>query len=105
MFVLVEKHSRLLGGSRPPAKPGDVWDDMSGTVHACNPHGRSHTFCGRLIVGESRGWFVGEDTDEIARVTCRTCHTILWKQDQEAEDEGLSWAAAGEAAQHPKERW
>lgn len=77
MFTVVEKHSRLLGGGRGPAKPGDVWDDMSGTVHACNPHGRSRTLCGRLIVGEHRGWFVGEESDEAAVVTCRTCHSIL----------------------------
>ena len=77
MFVLVEKHSRLLGTSRRIPQPGDTWDDMSGTVHACSPHGRSHTLCGRLIVGEHRGWFVGEDSDEAGRVTCRTCHSIL----------------------------
>jgi len=83
MFVIVEKHSRLLGGGRGPAKPGDVWDGMSGTVHGFNPHGRSHTFCGRLIVGEHAGWFVGEDTDEAGRVTCRTCHSILRKRGEE----------------------
>jgi hypothetical protein len=80
VFVVVEKYTRLLGGARRPPKPGDVWDDMSGSVHGCNPHGRSHTFCGRLIVGEDDGWFVGEDTDEPGRVTCRTCHTIIRKR-------------------------
>jgi hypothetical protein len=83
MFVLVEKHSRLLGTSRRVPVPGDVWDDMSGTVHACSPHGRSHTFCGRLIVGEHRGWFVGDECDEAAQVTCRTCHAILRARGEE----------------------
>lgn len=83
MFTIVEKHSRLLGTSRREPLAGDVWDDMSGTVHACNPHGRSHTFCGRLIVGERRGWFLGEETDEAGRVTCRACHSILRKRGEE----------------------
>lgn len=80
MFVIVEKHSRLLGTSRRVPLPGDTWDDVSGTVHAASPHGRSHTFCGRRIVGETQGWFFGEETDEAGRVTCRTCHTILRKR-------------------------
>lgn len=83
MFVLVEKHTRLLGGARRPPKPGDVWDETSGNTHGCNPHGRSHTFCGRLIVGAHAGWFVGEDTDEAARVTCRVCHSILRRRGED----------------------
>jgi hypothetical protein len=83
MFVLVEHHTRLLGTGRRVPLPGDQWDDMSGTVHACDPHGRSHTLCGRLIVGERRGWFVGDDCDEAALVTCARCHYILRKRGEE----------------------
>lgn len=81
MFVIVEKHSRLLGGGRGPAQPGDVWDDMSGTVHAAS-RGRNRTFCGRRIAGEHRGWFINDTTDEAGRVTCRTCHSILRKRSE-----------------------
>lgn len=80
MFMTVEKHSRLLGTSRRVPLPGDVWDDMSGTVHAASHSASRHTICGRLIIGESRGWFFGDDTDEAGRVTCRTCHSILRKR-------------------------
>jgi predicted RNA-binding Zn-ribbon protein involved in translation (DUF1610 family) len=83
MFVLVEHHTKLLGGARRPPKPGDQWDEMSGNAHACNPHGRSHTFCGRLIVGSREGWFVGDDCGEAGLVTCATCHSILRKRGEE----------------------
>lgn len=55
---------------------------MSGMTHACNPHGRSHTYCGRLITSH-RGWFIAEDCEESARVMCAKCHAILRMQGEE----------------------
>lgn len=42
----------------------------------------------------------------LARGRCDICriHGAL-DPDEAAEDEGLAWAAEGEAAQHPRERW
>lgn len=37
---------------------------------------------------------------------CLLVESVLTRTpDEQAEDEGLRWAADGEAAQHPKERW
>jgi hypothetical protein len=82
-FIVVEHHTKLLGTSRRIPKPGDTWDDMSGTVHASKPDGRRRTLCGRLIIGERSGWFVGDNTDEAGRVTCRRCHSALRARGEE----------------------
>lgn len=45
----------------------------------------------------------GYRTVYTASVTCLDCRRI--RDEWDAENESLQWAADGEAAQHPRERW